>query len=483
MKMSNAKRLHPIAVISTVLKQLKEMIFPILAVTVFGRNGSEWGIFSIAAPLAILVFVLVKGILSWYRFTYRVEENELRIESGVFVRKKRYIPFERIQSIDQSEGLIHRAFNLVKLKVETAAPGAGGKEDAEAVLSAISKEEAKRFQEIVTAVKKPSAVVEEECAQEQTIIYKISTTELILLAITSGGVGVIFSALVAFLSQFDDMIPFKRVFHQFENFLASGFVFISLMVLIGFLVVWLIALVGTLFKYANFTVTKTADDLVITRGIIEKRKITIPLKRIQAIRITQSMLRQPLGYGAVYFENAGGSVTNGELASVVILPIAKRKDIWQILSMLLPDYHFNNDYHPAPKRALIRYLLKGWIIFLPILLVPAFLLKPFGWLFLLLLFPVTYLQYISYQDAGWMIHQDQLSLRYRQLNKHEVFVKKGKIQSLRLDEGYFQKQKKLSTIDAEVKCGNGAAGGRVVDVDQEHAAEILKWFSFEKGNN
>ena len=110
MKMSEPKRLHPVAVVSSVFKQLKDMIFPIFAVTVFGRNGSEWGFISLFLPIIVLAFIVINGILSWYRFTYRIEDNELRIESGVLVRKKRYIPFDRIQSLDQSEGILHRSF-------------------------------------------------------------------------------------------------------------------------------------------------------------------------------------------------------------------------------------------------------------------------------------------------------------------------------------------------------------------------------------
>lgn len=87
MRMSEPKRLHPVAVISTVLKQLKDMIFPILAFTVFGGRGSERGIFSLLIPLAVIIFALITGIISWLRFTYRIEEGELRVESGVFVRK------------------------------------------------------------------------------------------------------------------------------------------------------------------------------------------------------------------------------------------------------------------------------------------------------------------------------------------------------------------------------------------------------------
>lgn len=45
---------------------------------------------------------------------------------------------ERIQTIDSSEGIIQRIFGLVKVQVETA----GGTTEAEAIFTAVTKEEA-----------------------------------------------------------------------------------------------------------------------------------------------------------------------------------------------------------------------------------------------------------------------------------------------------------------------------------------------------
>ena len=47
-------------------------------------------------------------IIKWKRFEYWFEDDELRIEYGLFVKKKRYIPFDRIQSLDYTEGILHR---------------------------------------------------------------------------------------------------------------------------------------------------------------------------------------------------------------------------------------------------------------------------------------------------------------------------------------------------------------------------------------
>src|SRR5690625_7223701 len=83
--------------------------------------------------LLFLVVTIITSILSWLRFTYRVEENELRIEQGVFIRKKRYVPINRIHKIDFTANVVHRISGLVKIQIDTAC--AGG---AEVSISAVT---------------------------------------------------------------------------------------------------------------------------------------------------------------------------------------------------------------------------------------------------------------------------------------------------------------------------------------------------------
>lgn len=113
--------------------------------------GKNEGIPGWIQPLVIAIIILLiigNAFLQWLRFTYRIEEGEFRIESGVFVRKKRYIKFDRIHSMDISEGIIQRVFSLVKLNIETA-----GGSQADAVLSAIRKSDADRINAYISEEK------------------------------------------------------------------------------------------------------------------------------------------------------------------------------------------------------------------------------------------------------------------------------------------------------------------------------------------
>lgn len=486
--MSKAKRLHPVAAISNFLKQLKELIVPFIVFVVLGSKGTRWDYFYLVASIVTIIYVLIMGVLSWLRYTYRIEEGELRIEYGVFVRKKRYIPIERIQSLDLSEGILHRPFGLVKVKVETA--GSSAMEGAEAELTAITKLEAKEVEAALIAYKKTKSEENSFESEEgdsivrpsEEIIYQISIKELILLSITSGGVGVVLSAIIAFVFQFEEIIPYEKVFHQLKGLVASGFMLITLLVFAGFLLAWIAALIGTMIKYANFTVKKLERDLIIQRGILEKRQLTIPLNRIQAVRISENLIRQPLGYGTVYLESAGGSVKDIDSAKVMMIPIMKKKQIVHYLEAILPEYKADPVIEPVPIRALKRYILKSWMIVAPFMVTAIVINRPWGYLSLIGLPLVTLWQYINFQTAGWALSGDQLTLRYRNISKSTVFLQKNKIQSLTLKESYFQQKKQLMTIQAVIKSGSGASGGTVIDLEKKNGLETYRWYSSPSKN-
>lgn len=475
MRMSEPKRLHPITAVLNVIKTLKELIIPFFAFVVFGSAGG--GIYSILGGIVVLVLILVGGVLSWLRYTYRIEEGELRIEYGLFVRKKRYIPFERIQSLDLSEGIFHRPFGLVKVKVETAGSSGPG---AEATLTAISKADAAIIQEVLQKVK-TQGVEDVESVQEpkEQILYKISPKELLILASTSGGIGVVISAVIAFVTQFDELIPYKTVFHELEEFVANGVLVVSVIVFIGFLLAWIIAVLWMMIKYTDFTLKRVENDLIVTRGLLEKRQITVPLGRIQGIRISENFLRQPFGYASVYIESAGGSAMNAESAAVNILPLIKKARISQLIEDHIDGYDLEIQTTPAPKRALKRYIFRGWLVVIPIAIILIFFFKLWGALSLLLLPLSAFWSYLEYKDAGWSQQENQLTLSYRSLVKHTVFMQKNKVQALSLKESFFQRKEKLASVEATLMSGAGGAGGRVVDLEEKDVELMYKWFSRE----
>ena len=482
--MSEYKRLHPIAALWNVIKRLKEMIFPLLFFVFVGRgkSASFWGYFPFIIMGASILYILVSGIIKWKRFSYRLEDGELRIEHGLFVKKKRYIPFDRIQSLNFSEGILHRPFGLVRVQVETA--GSSEKHKAEAELTAISKKDALWLEKTIQRSK--YSLVEEgdsrEATQEDPHTYKVSSFELFIMASTSGGIGVVLSAIIAFLTQFEDVIPYQKLFDEMGRAVHNSVFLAALSVFFGLFAAWLFSIVITMLKYGNFTVKRTKDELVITRGLIEKKQITIPIKRIQALRIAENIFRQPFGLATVYIESAGGSIKEADSATVMVLPIVKRKRIPQLAARLLEEYDLELDFSRPPIRSLGRYAIKEALPAVIIGGVLTCVFWPWGSLSILLMIFAALLGFLKFKTAGWCIRGNQLSLQYRSIVKTTLLMKKKRIQSIEINRSWFQERKKLASISATIKSGEMGRRGTVRYLDIEDAQRIYQWFHPGKAN-
>jgi len=480
--MFEAKRLHPIAIVLNALKILKEAFIPMIVLLfVQGGGDSAWDYFELVIPTVYLVGSIVFGTVTWFRFTYRVEDDEIRIDSGLIVKKKRYIRLERIQSIDVTEGILQRLFSLVKVSIETAGSSNG---QAEAVLTAIPKEEAVLFQSLLKVRKKESdSSLDEDIeleiseVEEERVLFRISFRQLLLMAATSGGVGVVFTGALILYSQIGELINIERIYGEVERLVASGIILVVIFGIFILLVAYLIATVSILLKYAFFTIKKSGNDLIITRGLLERRSLTIPIGRIQAIRIVENVIRQPLGYATVFVETTSGSLENMGNAKVMLFPIAKKKHLKELFSSIELDYQVNVPMIHVPNRSLIRYTIRQWLWTIPVSAITVYFFQPWGYLSLLLPVLFTVYAYVCFKEASWNISDKQLTLTYREwLNKQSYLVKKEKVQSLTMKQSIFQKKKELGTVIAFSKTGFGASDGIVVDLEEQDVLNIKRWF-------
>ncbi|MDP9743370.1 UNVERIFIED_ORG: putative membrane protein [Bacillus sp. B2I3] len=480
--MSDPKRLHPIAVLLNIIKSIKELVIPFLLVVVIpGKNEGIPGWIQPLVIAIIILLIIVNAFLQWLRFTYRIEEGEFRIESGVFVRKKRYIKFDRIHSIDISEGIIQRVFSLVKLNIETA-----GGSQADAVLSAISKSDADRLNAYISEEKNannPSdrdEVADNEFAAKSSSVFKQTLPQLFAMAATSGAVGVFLSGAIAFISQFDEMIPFQKIFKDYEDFIEMGTFILTLFALVALLAVYVLATLSMVIKYASFTVIKTDEEIVISRGLLEKRRLTIPIHKIQGIRIMENLIRKPLGLATVYIEYAGGSMEDKESLSIMLFPLIRKKHLQGKILKILPVYETDTEMTPIPKRALSRYVFRKFLYLIPIIGALVWFFRPWGYLFFLLVPLAIFWAYMQYRDAGWSIDGNLLLLSSRLFTKQTLIMQRSRIQSITYKKSWFQNRKEIATISASIKSGVTSRVGMVADMEEKDCLIIKSWYSPKK---
>lgn len=491
MSKQQVTRLHPITIIVNFVKQIKSFIVPLIIILVgrglnFTINPEDKDFYStlISAGIILLflTIVVIVSIIKWRKFVFWFEDGELRIEYGLFVKKKRYIPFERIQTLNYKEGVLHRLFKLVKVEIETAGEKSG---DAEGVLTAITREQANSIEEEMRLSKQQKNLVNLEEEQEEVpieiiepekkLIYRMTNKELILLASTSSSMGLLFSALAAIFSQFNDIIPYEEIYGEVQNIARFGVLVVTALVLFVVLLSWIVAIAISYVVNYGFTLEQSDNKLLISKGLLEKKRITVPMHRIQGIRLIENPLRQLFGYCRVVIDTGGSSGDEKE-DSVVLLPFTKKKQAIDLLEILFPEYDWQLQQRKVPKKALVRYLLKPvYILAIPIAAISYFV-YPYG-LFSLILIPIfVSLAYWQYRTAGFAIDDLQLTLTYRVLSRTTFITSKRRIQSMTLKQNFFAERKDIATNEVNIMSGSNDFVGYAKHFDVKDMQDMMNWY-------
>lgn len=477
--MSEPARQHPVAALAKVVDIVRQNFITILIVLLAG-GASEEAFFNLAGIGGVAVVLLVWGILDWLRFTYQVEDGELRVSQGIFVRKQLFLSPERIQVIDITQGPVQRLFGLVELEVKTA-----GSSSKEAKISALSREKALELQDILreaAARARPVAEEQQEGAsaegepKEAFPVRGLRMKDLLVAASTSGRFGIALSIVGTVFSQVDQVVPEEQMLEYARQLVpamaSANLILFSVLAVVA--VSWLLAFLGTIIKFYGFQVKMREDELVISRGLLERKQMTVPFNRIQAIQIKEGVLRQLLGYASLHLESAGYGDQSGN--SATLFPLIRRDEVDSFIAEVVPEYLSDAPRERPPFIALRRYLLRMTWFSLPLIL-PAWWWIPYGEWAWLLLPPAWLLGWAQYRTAGVGTDDGTMVLCSRLLGKNTAIVRKYRVQAAELKQNPFQSRHNLVNLQVTVASGSQGASFRVRELSRGTGMKFWEWTS------
>jgi putative membrane protein len=339
---SEPVRLHPAALAVWLIEDARRLGLGLIPLLTF--QGP--------ARLLILVGLVSVAVLSpvarWLRFSYRTTPGTLVVEGGVLNRWRRTIPAARVQSIDIVQKLRHRAFGVVELRIEVA----GGR-GTEATLAAVTPAEAERVRSSLTQEGSPA-----DETSAPPVLLRMSPKELVLAGLTGGRVAVI-ALLLGYLQE---LTPQDFVSDSVERLASSGIGGLPLLiasVLIFLFIAGAISLVMTVVTLWDFTVERFGDRLVITRGLLDRRRSQVALHRLQAVTLQQNLLRRALGLASITVVVAGrAGPRDEEQETNLLLPGGRLEGALELIHEVIgaDASRLSGDLIPAPTAALWRRL-------------------------------------------------------------------------------------------------------------------------------
>ena len=323
------RRLHPLSP----LVRSGRAVLAVLALAglsssgVIGNGaGTRWW------DLALVVLVAGGAVVNWLVTRWKVDGVTLRIETGLLRRDSRQLPIARIQAVDLVRPFFARMLGLAELRVRLAGSG-----DADGRLAYLTEQAAETLRARLLAAHHGLDPATPEPAER--VVTSVPTGRL-------AGSALLPAALLAAAA------------------VAVGAVTASLvpggLLAIGAPLVWWLIICGTIAwrrvstQYA-FTVAVSPDGVRIRRGLLGTVAETIPVPRIQAVRMIEPLLWRPLRWCRLEVDVAGHLGRDHPEGSGAVrkalLPVGGPDEARRLLAIALPAAANWPALRKPPRRA------------------------------------------------------------------------------------------------------------------------------------
>lgn len=452
---SEPRRLHPLSILVHCARFFRTLL-PIFVVAALGGGAADGnGPFGSYFGVGVSGVVLVGGgLLTWLRTKFSVSGSELRLDSGVITRQSRTAGFDRIQAIDINQPLVARLLGLAELRVQVA----GGKK-GHFLLAYLKQAEAAELRAALLTHIGPDPVVALGAAA--TSPTTASTTTAPGDAAYAPSLPPAYRAGVPYGIEPDEWPMVTVPDGRFIGSLAlSVSVWVAALALAGDITAVVLAgpaavsgLVPILLgsggylwsrfqRYYGATLSISADGLRLRHGLVNRFAQTIPRNRVQAYQIREPLLWRKAGWAQVqlnvagYSSDGGGRGEAGRRNTSVLLPVVPREEAFALISFLTGSGlgPISDALAPAPRRAFWR--VGPWR-------------RAYGF---------------GYDDHVLLARTGLLAHVY-------AIVPHGKVQSLHLVQGPWQRALSLSTV--HLHSTRGPVRIRLKQRDADEAARFL----------
>jgi putative membrane protein len=472
---SHEQRLHPATLVFDLLKSVRALVLPAVAIA-FGVARSD-GPAGFAWEMWLPLFLLPALAISLVRYlTFRLHfhSGELVIRSGLLFRNQRHIPFSRIQNVDAVENLLHRLLGVVEVRIQTA----GGKEE-EARLSVLSRSALDDIRRHVFS-ERPVETTE---APDNASLVHLPFRELLLYGLLENKGMVLIGAGFGVLWEMGLVEPISdRLFETtgFGRGLArelllavfddgplpvGRMVMASVTFLVFLLGVRVLSMVWAVLKLYDFRLTRMQEDLRSEYGLLTKVTATVPMRRVQAVIITEPLLFRWCRRASVRVETAGGAGGRGESRTPArewLAPVIRREHLPRLVAEVVPGFDLDAvDWHPVHPRA-FRRAVKPGLVFIGLL---ALALIPWATAPSIALLAAFALWLIGstkkhVQHLGWAETDEVVLMRSGWLWRQVTLARVNKIQAVALRESPFDRRAAMASVRVDT-AGAGELSHRV----------------------
>lgn len=301
---------------------------------------------AVVIGITLLLLAVAAGweYLVWKNFRYRFTAGTVQINHGVFRHNHRDIPYQRIQNVGIKKNLVQRVLGIARIDIETA----GGSKETEGSLTYVAGTRAPAIRQRIRALQN-QAEAPADAAPRHESIHEIDGRKLLLLGLTSLDHRAV-ASVVAVLG-----IGGGLTGPALESLGLSALAIAVTLAVAAIAGAAVANFALVLIKYTGYRLWQTHDALEYEHGLFNRSEGSIPLDKVQSLRIEANPLKRWLGMATLNVETAGFSARKSAAqGSEAAVPIAPR-DTAMRLAQHLERFDIPALDRP-PKRARRRYI-------------------------------------------------------------------------------------------------------------------------------
>ncbi len=438
------KKLSPKTLLYRLITNIPSAIIPAWIV---GGNGlAEFGKESLILLLVLMV-VTPSIMLHYFFYKYRINERDLSIISGVFAKKHRTIPIEKIQNVRIEQNFLQKMLGLAKVEIETA-----GDIAAEAKLEFVNKESAEELKLMINNLQSDTftkqSLNDSDLGQTQIPVaedvYKMPLKDIIKHGMLRfRPMTLIFGAWAfstlqqfGFQDQIDKIVTEDSIL-QLEALSGTELaIYVTVGVLIALLSSWILDILLTINQFYNFNIEFKDGKLFVKHGLFVTKNYASTIKKIQVFAVRTNPIRRLFGFFSLAVESAG---TNAEkLGREYLLPLSTLDKVSELTTKYF-GFSIEQDYKNTARVSIRRRFVSYLIVYGS--LIAALCFADLYFLLGLVLVPLLYLlAKAEYGRHGYIISADKIYIRNGLFFQSSITIPAEKYQACEISSSIFQRR-------------------------------------------
>ena len=453
---------------------------------------------ALAIPAGVLAIVAA-GVLRYWFFRFRVDEDRIHIRQGIARRTALDLPFDRVQGINVERSLLDRILGLVTVGLDTAGSAA-----VEGQLPSVTSELADDLRTRIRAyrptgeaaeggvgdsrvapserVARPPSAPAESLGQ---VVHQLSPGDIVRIGLANRNL-VVAAAVLGLFGQSMDFAE-DRLRPTFESaseaFVGASGLVQALAVVSLVLAGLAIVLSGAFLRYHGFTLWREGAAYRTRAGLLTQREVVVETRKVQQLSLSHNLVMRLLrrhrlrALPAATLPGQGGDAQGVHVAEVLEVPVLRGPEAEDLRTRLfgregrglslLPQTAGFRRVSPHYVRALtLRISSTTALVSLPFLV--AVLMAPaeplpggvvggvvLGALLVWLAsIPVAALiAWVRWRRQGYLHDDDGLASRSGFLGRRVDAFLFRKAQDVAVSQSPLQARKGLATLRVQLACG------------------------------